>query len=198
MNLTPRHRRAARTLWECGGQLDDAARRMRVRPATLRKWLRDPDFRTLVAEDAFEPVLQATSAMLRWAPVAVARLIQDLESESASDARQAAREILKLALDTQRELARPINTRPPDANPPAGPADDPLGRRVAALSDDQLTRVLDILNETTQAARGPAQPTNGPFSRDPKGSGHSPETTPHAKPQGRQEPHGLKGKGDPS
>ena len=30
--------------------------------------------------------------------------------------------------------------------------DDPLGRRVAALTDDQLARVLEILNETTRAA----------------------------------------------
>jgi len=161
MNLTHRHRKIARILWECGGRLDEVARREHVRPATLRKWLRDPDFRALVAEDAFEPVLQATSAMLRWAPVAVSRLIQDLESESASDARQAAREILKLALDTQRELARPTDVKPADAERPRDPADDPLGRRVAALTDDQLARVLAILNETThppppRAADNPA------------------------------------------
>ncbi|GAG44530.1 unnamed protein product, partial [marine sediment metagenome] len=108
MNLMPRHRKIAHAIWECGGQLDEVARCQHVQVATLRKWLRDPDFRTLLAEDALEPILQATSAMLRWAPVAVSRLIRDLDSESASDARQAAREILKLALATQRELARPI------------------------------------------------------------------------------------------
>ena len=154
MNLTRRHRKVAGTIWECGGQLDDVARREKVQPATLRKWLRDPDFRTLVAQDAFEPILQATSAMLRWAPVAVSRLIQDLDGDSPSDARQAAREILKLALETQRELARPTDHRPHDAgaDQPPGPAHDPLGRRVAALSDDQLARILTILNEATRAA----------------------------------------------
>ena len=155
MNLMPRHRKIAHTIWECGGRLDEVARRQHVRVATLRKWLRDPDFRTLLAEDALEPLLQATSAMLRWAPVAVSRLIRDLDSESASDARQAAREILKLALATQRELARPVGDKAATATaghlPPA--ADDPLGRRVAALTDDQLARVLEILNETTRAAR---------------------------------------------
>lgn len=154
MNLMPRHRKIAHTIWECGGRLDEVARRQHVQVATLRKWLRDPDFRTLLAEDALEPILQATSAMLRWAPVAVSRLIRDLDSESASDARQAAREILKLALATQRELARPVGDKV--ATAAAGhsttAADDPLGRRVAALTDDQLARVLEILNETTRAA----------------------------------------------
>ncbi len=154
MNLMPRHRKIAHTIWECGGRLEEVARRQHVQVATLRKWLRDPDFRTLLAEDALEPILQATSAMLRWAPVAVSRLIRDLDSESASDARQAAREILKLALATQRELARPVGDKVATATagglPPA--ADDPLGRRVAALTDGQLARVLEILNETTCAA----------------------------------------------
>jgi hypothetical protein len=129
-----------------------------VRPSTLRKWLRDPDFRALLSEDSFEPILQATSAMLRWAPVAVSRLIQDLDSESASDARQAAREILKLALDTQRELVRPIEDGPQDVNQPSVAAADPLGRRVAALSDDQLARILGILNEATASAQHAASP----------------------------------------
>ena len=158
MTLTPRHRKIARTIWECGGRLDEVAGRQHIQVATLRKWLRDPGFRALLAEDALEPILQATSAMLRWAPVAVSRLIRDLDSESASDARQAAREILKLALDTQRELARPIGDNPGTAGvtPASGSglaADDPLGRQVAALTDDQLARVLEILNETTRAAR---------------------------------------------
>ncbi len=154
MNLTRRHRKVAGTIWECGGQLDDVARREKVQPATLRKWLRDPDFRTLVAQDAFEPILQATSAMLRWAPVAVSRLIQDLDGDSPSDARQAAREILKLALETQRELARPTDHRPHDAGADQPAAHDPLGRRVAALSDNQLARILTILNEATRADPG--------------------------------------------
>ena len=153
MNLTPRHRKIAHTIWECAGQLDDVARRERVRPRTLRRWLRDADFRALLAEDSFEPILQATSAMLRWAPVAVSRLIQDLDSESASDARQAAREILKLALDTQRELVRPIEDGAQDVPEASVGAGDPLGRRVASLSDDQLARILGILNEATGGAQ---------------------------------------------
>jgi len=145
MKLTARHRKIARTIWECGGRLDEVAQREGVRPDTLRRWLADGDFRALLGEDALEPILQATSAMLRWAPVAVARLIQDLEGESAADARQAAREILKLALDTQRELARPPETSPAAAA--QAQTDDPLTRRVAGLTDEQLARVLAILNE---------------------------------------------------
>jgi len=152
MILTARHRRIAHTIWECGGRLEDAAAREGVGANTLRRWLTDPAFRSLVAQDALEPLLQATSAMLRWAPAAVARLIQDLESDSASDARQAAREILRIALDTQRELARPAAAEGPGETPGADPlaalANDPLGRRVADLSDEQLGRVLDILNES--------------------------------------------------
>jgi hypothetical protein len=153
---TVRQRKIARTIWECGGRLDEAARREGARPDTLRRWLADPDFRALLAEDALEPILQATSAMLRWAPVAVARLIQDLEGESAADARQAAREILKLALDTQRELARLANARPESEtglDPHGGLPDDPLTRCVAGLTDEQLARVLAILNE--QKGDGP-------------------------------------------
>jgi hypothetical protein len=149
MKASLRRRKIARTIWECGGRLDEAAQREGIRPDTLRQWLADPGFRALLAEDALEPILQATSAMLRWAPVAVARLIQDLEGESAADARQAAREILKLALDTQRELARPAG--PPEdevrQDTLAGLMDDPLARRVAGLTDEQLARVLAILNE---------------------------------------------------
>jgi len=113
MQVTNRHRRIARTIWECGGRLDEVAQRENVRPTTLRKWLADPAFRSLLAEDALEPVLQATSAVLRWAPVAVSRLIQDL----------------------------------------ARPGDDPLSRTVAGLSDDQLVRILTILNDAKGDAR---------------------------------------------
>jgi hypothetical protein len=150
MFITPRHRRIARAIWDCGGRLDEVAEREHLRTDTLRRWLADPAFRALVAQDAMEPILQATSAMLRWAPVAVARLIQDLESESPGDARQAAREILKLALDTQRELAQPADRR--GHGPGGGAATDPLAaadpltRRVAGLTDEQLARVLEMLN----------------------------------------------------
>jgi len=155
MNLTARHRRIARTLWDCGGRLDEAAAREHVRIDTLRRWLADPQFRALLAQDSLEPLLQATSAMLRWAPAAVARLIQDLESESAGDARQAAREILKLALDAQKELAPPAD--PAAARQAAGSSaadlgaepQDPLSQRVAALSDRQLAHLLAVLNSET-------------------------------------------------
>ena len=155
MQMTPRHRRIARAVWECGGRLDEVAEREKVRPDTLRKWLADPHFRALLAQDALEPVLQATSAVLRWAPVAVSRLIQDLDSESASDARQAAREILKLALDTQRELAGPPPAPPSKeaAAKPPPPGQDPLSRTVAGLSDGQLVRILTILNDAKGETR---------------------------------------------
>lgn len=77
------------------------------------------------------------------------RLIKDLEGESPAEARQAAREILKLALDTQRELARPPDAALAADEAAADEAGDPLSSRVAALSDDQLTRVLALLNENT-------------------------------------------------
>jgi len=148
MRLTTRHRRIARALWDSGGRVDEAAAHEHIRPDTLRRWLAEPEFRALVAQDALEPILQATSAMLRWAPAAVARLIQDLESESPSDARQAAREILKLAMETQRKLAETTGDRADDDSAAESRLDprDPLEHRVAALSDDQLARVLAILN----------------------------------------------------
>lgn len=149
MQITTRHGRVARIIWEEGGRIDEAARRAGVRPETLRRWLADEEFRNLVAQSAFEPLLQATSTMLQWAPVAVARLVSDLQSQSATDARQAAREILKLALDTQRELARPPaddSRRQHDADD-ACLGDDPLSRRMTEISDSQLARILQILNE---------------------------------------------------
>jgi len=182
MTMTIRKRRAARALWDCGGRIDEAAARERLRPSTLRRWLADPEFRTLVAGDAMEPLLQATSAMLRWAPAAVARLIRDLEGDSPTEARQAAREILKLALDTQRELttfpaAKVVRTdQPEDAEPEA---DDPLSRQVAALTDDQLAGVLAILGgagraaETASGAHGEASAA-GKTARRAKGQGVQP------------------------
>jgi len=148
MNVTKRHRQAARTLWECGGRLDETANRTRVRPNTLRQWLTDPDFRALLADEARESVLQASAAVLRWAPAAVSRLIRDLDSESASEARQAAREILKLAMEAQRDLATSATSPHADAKPPPAPGDDPLSRRVAALTDEQLIRIFGILNDS--------------------------------------------------
>ena len=154
MILNTRHRKIARAVWECGGRLDEAAAQEHVRPDTLRRWLAEPEFRALIAQDAVEPLLQATSAVIRWAPVAVARLIQDLQGEAPGEARQAAREILKLALETQRELAagRP-GDQPcdPGALDPAA-ASDPLTRSVAMLPDDQLTKLLAILNDTPKGA----------------------------------------------
>jgi len=149
MRLTVRHRRVARLVWECGGQVEEAAARAGVQPDTLRRWLTCPAFRSLIAQSAYEPIVQAASAVLRWAPVAVARLIRDLQSESGADARQAAREVLRLALDTQRELADAGGRRGGEAGPEtlAAGSDDPLTRRVSRLTDAQLARVLAILNE---------------------------------------------------
>ena len=155
MQLNARHRKIARAVWECGGRLDEAAAQERVRPDTLRRWLAEPEFRALIAQDAVEPLLQATSAVIRWAPVAVARLIQDLQGEAPGEARQAAREILKLALETQRELAAAGERRQPrdsGALDPAAASSDPLTRSVAMLPDDQLTKLLTILNDTPKGA----------------------------------------------
>jgi len=162
MNPRNRHRRVARAVWETGGRLDEAARREGVRPETLRRWLALPEFRALLAEEALEPLFQATSAVMRWAPAAVARLIGDLDSESASDARQAAREILRFAMEAQRDLASGDAPGADAADAAAGPGpkgagapgsaaslsgEDPLSRRVARLSDQQIKSIFAILND---------------------------------------------------
>jgi transposase-like protein len=150
MNPRSRHRRVARAVWETGGRLDEAARREGVRPETLRRWLALPEFRALLAEEALEPLFQAASAVMRWAPAAVARLIEDLDGESASDARQAAREILRLALAAQRNLVSDAAPESEAAEAPgAGSAlgEDPLSRRVAQLSDQQVKSIFAILND---------------------------------------------------
>jgi len=149
VQITTRHRKVARAIWEAGGRLDEAAESARAHTETLHRWLADPDFRALVAQEAFESLFQATSAAVRWAPAAVARLIRDLDSESVSGARLAAREILKLATETHRALAGPA-----DSSIPAGPmapgaiallADDPLAQRVSRLTDTQVAQIFAIL-----------------------------------------------------
>jgi len=152
MRMRPlkRHRRVARAVWETGGRLDEAARREGVRPETLRRWLALPKFRALLAEEALEPLFQATSAVLRWAPAAVGRLIRDLDGESASDARQAAREILRLALEAQRDLAGgdvPESEASEATGAGSVSAEDPLSRQVAHLSDEQIKTIFAILND---------------------------------------------------
>ena len=150
MNPRNRHRRVARAVWETGGRLDEAARREGVRPETLRRWLALPEFRALLAEEALEPLFQATSAVMRWAPAAVARLIGDLDSESASDARQAAREILRLAMEAQRDLASgdaPESEAAEATGAGSALGEDPLSRRVARLSDQQIKSIFAILND---------------------------------------------------
>jgi hypothetical protein len=152
MIITATHRNAARAMWECGRRIEDAAAKAGVRPCTIRKWLRDPAFQALVAEAEMAPIIQATTAALRWAPAAVARLIEDLKSESAEDARHAARDILRIALDPQKGLDRWKASREADAAacagaaPPGAMPDDPLSSRIAALSEDQLAKMLEILN----------------------------------------------------
>jgi len=170
MNPRNVHRRVARAVWETGGRLDEAARREGVRPETLRRWLAAPEFRALLAEEALEPLFQATSAVMRWAPAAVARLIGDLDSESASDARQAAREILRLAMEAQRDLASgeaPLadavaGPRPKGAGAPGSAAglsaEDPLSRRVARLSDQQVKRIFAILNSADATSASEPRP----------------------------------------
>jgi hypothetical protein len=147
MQITALHRRAAKALWDAGGRIDEAARASRLAPERLRRWLAEPAFRALVAQAAAEPLLQAASAVIQWAPVAVARLIRDLDGESASDARQAAREVLRLAMEARRDLA---DAPAPDADALADAAGHSVSRRVAALSDDQLARVLAILDEAPE------------------------------------------------
>ena len=96
-----------------------------------------------MVEDALEPLLQATNAMMRWAPVA--RLIQDLDGESAIDAQPGGPGILKLAVLDTPGPASPGRPTAPGARPTAmPPADDPLGRRVAAITDEQVTKVLAL------------------------------------------------------
>jgi hypothetical protein len=170
MYLTTKHHRAAHVLWECGCRVDDAAARIGLRPSTLRRWLADAKFRSLVSRDAFEPLLQASSAMLRWTPAAVARLIEDLKSDSPVESRQAAREILKNAVATQREMTRPPRPRSGRSAGDLFPPRDALEANVAALSEDQLQRVLEILNEAGKTSAGkPAAEKSGEILRPPEG-----------------------------
>jgi len=146
MNLTDRHRRVVRTIWKCGGRIDEAAVVAGVRGNTIRRWLGDAKFRALLMQESMEPLLQATSAVMRWAPAAVARLIRDLDGGSPADARHAAREILKLAMGTQTELCA---RKPAAAGEETGEdaaADDAYSRRFADLPDDRLKQMLEILN----------------------------------------------------
>jgi len=161
MQLTSRHRKIARTIWECCGNLGEVAVRERVGVSTLQRWLQEPEFRALVARHAAEPLLQATGAMLRWAPVAVARLIEDLQGDSPAEARHAAREILKLAIEAQRDLAAGDRRAPAPAGPadadPLSAANDPLSRSVAALPDDQLAKLLAMLDSNVGRGNAPAK-----------------------------------------
>jgi hypothetical protein len=94
---------------------------------------------------------------MRWAPAAVARLIRDLDGESASDARQAAREILRLALEAQRNLASgdaPAADVAEAALATGLSAEDPLSRQVARLSDEQVKSIFAILNDAETTGAG--------------------------------------------
>jgi len=167
IDATYHRRRAARAVWAAGGRLAEASERSRTGLLTLRKWLQTPEFLALLAEEAIEPVVQAATAVVRWAPAAVARLIRDLDSESANDARRAAREILRLAMEVQKHL-RPLEApkRQEEAKGSAaldGGA-DPLSRRVEALSDEEMEAIWGILNgprdEETEI-RGAGEPKSG-------------------------------------
>ncbi|HUX00701.1 MAG: hypothetical protein WBD63_06020 [Phycisphaerae bacterium] len=153
INATYHRRRAARAIWASGGRLAEAAERSQTGLLTLRKWLQAPEFQALLAEEAMEPIVQAASAVVRWAPAAVARLIRDLDSESANDARRAAREILRLAMDVQKHLiqsqnasqqpeSKTANDQPPTFNA----AMDPLSQQLEELSDEKVEAILGILN----------------------------------------------------
>ena len=60
-----RRRRAARAIWASGGRLAEVAARERVRLITLRQWLMSSEFRAMLAQEAMEPVMQASSAVVR-------------------------------------------------------------------------------------------------------------------------------------
>ena len=150
INATYHRRRAARAIWATGGRLGEASERSRTGLLTLRKWLQVPEFRALLAEEAIEPLVQAASAVVRWAPAAVARLIRDLDSESANDARRAARDILRLAMEVQKHLLRGESRKEADAAqepPPAFAGEkDPLTERLEALSEEEMEGIWGILN----------------------------------------------------
>jgi hypothetical protein len=146
MQITNKHRKAAKAIWQCGGRLEEAAAACSIKYCTLHRWLGEPEFRTELARASMEPLLQATSAVMRWAPAAVARLIRDLDGDSPVDARQAAREILKLAVEAHERLTASSSPEPLRGPPPTPPADDPYSRRIANLPSDRLEQMLKILN----------------------------------------------------
>ncbi len=137
--ITCRHHKAAESLMRHTFRVDEAARAVGVRPETLRRWLEAPAFRALVEEKLREPLAQARAALRLWAPAAAARLIAELESESASEARQAAREVLRLGVE-------PLVPAPPP-EPKTTPEDDPLAKRLAALPDEAVGRMLEIIGK---------------------------------------------------
>ncbi|MBE3096593.1 MAG: hypothetical protein IMZ55_00050 [Acidobacteria bacterium] len=160
MRITAYHRRLAARLWECGGRVDEIVKTEGVSLEKMQAMMMDPGFRALLAPFAMEPLLQATAALVRWAPVAVARLIQDLESESATDARQGARDLLRLAFGVQKELIGTGQVSAPLAPEAAlvSREKDPLTAHFDRMTDDQLTRILAIVHEpgATPAALPPA------------------------------------------
>jgi hypothetical protein len=171
MNVRTRQRRIAQAVWAAGGRLEEVAERERVHLRTLRRWLAEPEFQAMLAEEAIEPILQASSAVMRWAPAAVARLIRDLDSKSATSARHAAREILRLALDAQEKLGRGGVLAPAGvaalADSRRSLADDPLTRSVAALTDDEVERIFGMLtNEGEEGSAGEARPTGSRRRRE--------------------------------
>ena len=146
MFILKKHRVAARAIWHHGGRVDEAAIALGIKGSTLRRWLGDPDFRALVARESMEPLLQATSGVVRWAPVAVARLIRDLDGDSPAEARQAAREILKLAGEAHQRIVEGPPLPAEEEGRSASIGDDVYSRRIADLPNDRLEQILKILN----------------------------------------------------
>ena len=126
----------------------------------------------------------------------MARLIKDLDSESGSDAHRAAREIIRLAMDVQRQLAGEAAERAQaaardqaEAVGAKGPAEDPLSRRVEALSDEGVEAILAILNGNAEGSpKGSYVANTTGDSTRREGTGRMQNGEPNGKPQTPNEP----------
>ena len=141
MRLHKIHRRVACAVAEAAMDIDAIARSFGLTAKKVRKWLCDPEMRKLIRQKESEHGEQMRRLALRYGPAATIRLIHDLGSENASEARQAALAIVKLACTFSAGAeAETKGKSGPDAS------DAPL-----SISPEQSDRILEILASDTRA-----------------------------------------------
>ena len=128
--LGKKRRLVARAVFEAAEDIDQIARRFGMKADTVRRWLREPRAKQMIHQLETEQREQMRRLAVRYGPSAAARLIQDLNSADAGNARRAAEAILKLAF----------------AFSGRGEADDEPPRAAAGhVDDEKADRILEIL-----------------------------------------------------